>query len=60
MPAFPPCPDPFPVDTADDWQDDERAPDSLGAPCRECGRPTLSTIRSLCACCEADQEGWEL
>lgn len=48
-----------PVDTAEDWIDDETPPDSLGAPCAECGRPTLSTLHSLCACCEADSEGRE-
>lgn len=46
-------------DRPDQWDDDETPPDSLGAPCTECGRPTLSHLRPLCACCEADAEGRE-
>lgn len=48
------------LDTAEDWVDDEPIfPDNFGDPCAECGRPTLSTIHSLCASCEADSEGRE-
>lgn len=47
------------TDQPDDWQADESPPDSLGAPCRTCQRPTLSTTLDLCASCEADEEGWE-
>lgn len=48
-----------PVDGPDDWHDDETPPDSLGAPCTECGRPTLSHKLPLCAACEANAEGYE-
>lgn len=47
------------LDRETDWLDDEKAvfPDTFGAPCRECQRPTLSSTHALCASCEADLEG---
>lgn len=48
-----------PVDGPEDWVDEETPPDDLGAPCTECGQPTLSTFLPLCAPCEANAEGYE-
>lgn len=51
------------LDAETDWLSDpddhltQVFPDTFGAPCRECQRPTLSSTHALCASCEADLEG---